>query len=152
MPYYPDEDEKLRATKLIQRRGGNGPNTLEVLQQLIKQEETTEEPSLILFSVLPSKSSPAIPQISSSFGKHVDLSRCLYRADHVQPASSYIVRSMDSGSRTIVNYNALPEMTSIEFTAMADELGVKAGWYHFEVRSNMAGSLKSSGLQVAVLA
>ena len=136
VPRYPQEDEKLRATNLIRRRGGNGPNTMEVLQQLIRPEDSEEEPSMVLFSVLPSRSSPAIQQISSAFGKHVDLVRCLYRADHLEPASCYIIRSLASGSRTIVNYHTLPEMTSAEFRAMADQLGPKAGWYHFEVRLN----------------
>jgi ketohexokinase len=54
VPHYPQEDEKLRATNIVQRRGGNGPNTLEVLQQLIGRGDNEEEPSLVLCSVLPS--------------------------------------------------------------------------------------------------
>jgi ketohexokinase len=137
VPYYPPEDEKLRATNIVQRRGGNGPNTLEVLQQLIGQDNE-EEPSLVLCSVLPSRSSPATQKIQSSFGRRVDLTQCLYRADHLEPASSYIIRSLASGSRTLVNYNALPEMTSTEFIAVADRLETEAIWYHFEVRSSEA--------------
>ena len=38
-------------------------------------------------------------------------------------------------SRTIINYNSLPEMTAAEFTAVADKLGEEnMGWCHFEVR------------------
>ena len=136
MPHYPQEDEKLRATNIAQRRGGNGPNTLEVLQQLIGRQNNDEELSLVLCSVLPSRLSPATQHINSSFSRHVDLTQCLYRADHLEPASSYIIRSLTSGSRTLVNYNALPEMTSAEFIAVADRLQTAAVWYHFEVRSN----------------
>ena len=140
VPHYPQEDEKLRATNIVQRRGGNGPNTLEVLQQLVGRRDNEEEPSLVLCSVLPSRSSPATQQIQSSFGRNVDLTQCLYRADHLEPASSYIIRSLASGSRTLVNYNALPEMTSAEFIAVADRLEAEAIWYHFEARSNEAVS------------
>ncbi len=34
VPHYPIEDEKLRATEIVRRRGGNCPNTLEVVAQL----------------------------------------------------------------------------------------------------------------------
>ena len=136
MPHYPQEDEKLRATNIAQRRGGNGPNTLEVLQQLVGRQNNDEELSLVLCSVLPSRLSPATQQIESSLGRYVDLTHSFYRADHLEPASSYIIRSLSSGSRTLVNYNALPEMTSAEFIAVADRLDTTAIWYHFEVRSN----------------
>ena len=36
-------------------------------------------------------------------------------------------------SRTIVNYNDLPEMSAKEFREMVDGLGDEASWYHFEV-------------------
>lgn len=136
VPHYPQEDQKLRATNIVQRRGGNGPNALEVLQQLTRRQNNDEEPSLVLCSVLPSKLSPATRQIESSFGRYVDLAQCFYRADHLEPASSYIIKSLASGSRTIVNYNALPEMTSAEFIVAADRLKTEAIWYHFEVRSD----------------
>lgn len=133
MPHYPQEDEKLRATNIIQRRGGNGPNTLEVLQQLIRRQEHEQGPSLVLCSVLPSRSSPAIQQIQSSLGEHVDLTHCVYRDGYLEAASSYIVRSFVNGSRTIVNYNALPEMVSAEFVGVVEGLGSEAAWCHFEV-------------------
>lgn len=38
VPRYPEEDSKLRATSLTKRRGGNTPNTLEVLEQMINVE------------------------------------------------------------------------------------------------------------------
>jgi ketohexokinase len=79
-------------------------------------------------------------QIASSFpgygqSSRVDLSHCLYR-DSDDPASSYIIRSEATGSRTLVNYNELPEMTVEEFVLVArafEALGEET-WWHFEVR------------------
>jgi ketohexokinase len=135
VPYYPEEDSKLRATNLQVRRGGNCPNTLEVLQQLLRNEsEQLVTPHLI--SCMPTAGSPATKRILESFGSDtpVDFSRCIYR-DCDEPASSYIM-SAATGSRTLVNYNNLPEMTYDEFTAIADEIGDNA-WFHFEVCPNM---------------
>lgn len=142
MPYYPGEDAKLRATSLQVRRGGNCPNTLEVLQQLLREEEGEQqrparhrEVHPYLVSCLPNAEAPATATIVGSFGPEslVDFTRCVYRTDHTEPASSYIIRSKATGSRTLVNYNDLPEMTIDEFIAVANETGDDA-WFHFEVR------------------
>lgn len=132
-PYYPGEDEKLRATNVTRRRGGNCPNTLEVLQQLTSHESTGEELPLALITILPAKSSIASQQIRSAFGSRVNLDHCIYRDGFEEPASCYIIKSQSTGSRTIVNYNDLPEMSMEEFTRTANELGPKATWFHFEV-------------------
>lgn len=78
VPHFPKEDSKLRATSLTKRRGGNSPNSLEVLQQLLNLEharrirtsESGEEvavPELSLIATLPSRASHQIPFILSSF-------------------------------------------------------------------------------------
>jgi ketohexokinase len=132
-PYYPGEDEKLRATNVTRRRGGNCPNTLEVLQQLTSHESTNEELPLALITILPAKSSIASQQIRSALGSHINLDHCIYRDGIEEPASCYIIKSQSTGSRTIVNYNDLPEMSSEEFTTIANGLGPEATWFHFEV-------------------
>ncbi|PWY94931.1 pfkB family kinase [Aspergillus sclerotioniger CBS 115572] len=132
-PHYPGEDDKLRASKISRRRGGNCPNTLEVLQQLITHDSSTAGVALDLVSILPAESSTASQQIQLAFKPHVSLSHCIYRDGFEEPASSYIIKSESSGSRTIVNYNELPEMTVEEFTQIADRLH-KASWFHFEGR------------------
>ena len=71
--------------------------------------------------------------MKASFGTRVDLTHSLYREDYNEPASSYVIRSCSTDSRTLINYNELPEMTSKEFTTIADELGDEMGWCHFEV-------------------
>ncbi|KAI9845995.1 MAG: hypothetical protein M1837_004401 [Sclerophora amabilis] len=131
--HYPAEDEKLRASGVSRRRGGNCPNMIEVLQQILDLE-TLVPNSLVLFAVLPSASSTATQEIKSSFGPAVDLTHCIYREEFNEPASSYIIKSRSADSRTIVNYNELPEMTSREFVTMANEMGDEATWYHFEGR------------------
>ncbi|KAK2789744.1 hypothetical protein FQN52_005869 [Onygenales sp. PD_12] len=75
VPHYPGEDEKLRATTLSRRRGGNTLNTLEVLQQLLltpyHQHLTPKHsrPSPINIypiAVLPARWSPATQEIEAS--------------------------------------------------------------------------------------
>ncbi|KAE8152424.1 Ribokinase-like protein [Aspergillus avenaceus] len=133
-PHYPGEDEKLRASSISRRRGGNCPNSLEVLQQLTAHGRSMTGLSLDLVAVLPAKSSIASQQIQSAFEPRVQLSHCIYREKFEEPASSYIFKSQSTDSRTIVNYNELPEMTIEEFKRIADELGPKATWFHFEGR------------------
>ncbi|KAI1498545.1 Ribokinase-like protein [Biscogniauxia marginata] len=134
VPFYPEEDSKLRATNLQVRRGGNCPNTLQVFQQLLR-EWSGHDIKPYLVSCLPSEQAPATATILESFGSDtaVDFSRCIYRAGS-QPASSYILRSEASGSRTIVNYTDLPEMRPEEFVAAVDDLGDDT-WFHFEGRN-----------------
>jgi ketohexokinase len=130
--HYPPEDEKLRASRLEKRRGGNVPNTLEVVQQLLQWQRGSVP--LILLAVMPSSSSPATRQIQSSLGPRVDFSHCLYRESSSEAPSSYIINSLTTNSRTIVNYNELAEMTADEFNKAADNLSGKALVYHFEVQ------------------
>ncbi|KAL2001657.1 hypothetical protein VTN02DRAFT_1440 [Thermoascus thermophilus] len=140
--HYPAEDEKLRASSLVRRRGGNCPNTLEVLQQLIEQQQQQQKDekhasSPVLIAVLPAASSPASQFIRDSLGPGVDTTHCVYRETHTEPASSYIIKSRTSGSRTIVNFNELPELTAAEFDAVVERLDVGDGggkWFHFEGR------------------
>lgn len=132
--HYPGEDEKLRASSVVRRRGGNCPNSLEVLQQLTQFAPLGNEPSLDLIAVLPAKASVASEEIRAAFEPRVRLSHCIYREKFTEPASSYIIKSLSSGSRTIVNYNELPEMTVEEFSRVADDLGPWASWFHLEVR------------------
>ncbi|KAL4884410.1 Ribokinase-like protein [Aspergillus karnatakaensis] len=133
-PHYPLEDDKLRASSISRRRGGNCPNTLEVLQQLVAQSPPNMRMPLSLVTTLPAKSSVASHQIRSGLEPEVSLNHCIYREEFEEPASSYIIKSLSSGSRTIVNYNELPEMTLEEFEATTKSLNEKVAWYHFEGR------------------
>jgi len=136
----------------VRRRGGNCPNTLEVLQQLIieskkkrqQQQKILAFPDLVLIAVLPAASSPASQFIRDSLAPAVDLTHCIYREEFTEPASSYIIKSRTTGSRTIVNYNELPELTAAEFGAAAERLDLGDGsarWFHFEVCSSTLAPL-----------
>jgi ketohexokinase len=136
VPFFPEEDAKLRATKLQIRRGGNVGNSLEVLQCLLRREKQQNEVNLHLIACLPNETSLATGKVLSSFGhgSAIDFSRCLYRADKTEAANCYILRSRSSGSRTIVNFNDLEEMTLPEFIAVADQFREEPeSWWHFEV-------------------
>ncbi|PGH11932.1 hypothetical protein AJ80_06897 [Polytolypa hystricis UAMH7299] len=135
--HYPDEDEKLRASSISRRRGGNVMNSLEVLQQLFEcRSSTNNQPSVPLYAVavLPARSSVAIEEIKASLGSSVGIQHCIHREDCSEPASSYIIKSQSTGSRTIVNYNELLEMTTEEFIQTADKLPDGPKWFHFEGR------------------
>lgn len=135
VPYYPKEDDKLRATKLTVRRGGNGGNSLEVLQQFLP---APPQVALHLVATLPNRHSPATAKVISSFGpgSPIDLSHCIYRDDQTEAASCWIMSSQATGTRTIVNHNSLDEMTIGEFVDIADAFRNQDAadmWWHFEV-------------------
>ncbi|QLI73466.1 Ketohexokinase [Metarhizium brunneum] len=138
VPHFPQEDAKLRATNLTIRRGGNCPNSLEVLQQLVTDNDNTQ---LHLVSCLPRRDAPSTRRIISSFGPdtRVDFRHCIYREGYTEAASSYIIKSQQSNSRTIVNYNHLPEMTCHEFAQVVDGFdGHEPTLWHFEVSAAFA--------------
>lgn len=129
--YYPSEDEKLRASKLSRRRGGNCPNSLEVLQQLVEFSQSNL--SLGLIAVLPERQSHNAAFIRDSLGSSVDCNNCIYREDTSEPASCYVIQSQQTGSRTIVNYNGLCDMTFEEFVTCVEHIELENCWFHFEV-------------------
>lgn len=159
VPYFPEEDSKLRAQSLAVRRGGNCPNSLEVVHQLLfhsslKNGAALSDVRTHLVSCLPDVSSTATARIKASFrtrgtprgeeekeaegyGGLVEgcFSTCIYREGVEEPASSFIVRSLATGSRTIVNYNGLEEMTLEEFRGVVGGFErAESSWWHFEVR------------------
>lgn len=96
-----------------------------------------------MVSCLPSKTSPATKRVIESYGEAspVDLQHCIYRDQHTEAASSYIIRSEQTGSRTLVNYNDLPEMTTHEFERVALSFTPdQETWWHFEVRAPLSPS------------
>lgn len=145
--HYPEEDTKLRASNIETRRGGNCPNSLDVLQQLIGRQfdnhggqstASAAQNRLHLVSCLPRRDSPAAQQVIRSFGTSSPISfqHSIYREASAEAASSYIIRSRATGSRTLVNHNPLAEMTLDEFAAVAREFPAEGtSWWHFEVCS-----------------
>lgn len=94
----------------------------------------SEHIALNLVTVLPAKLSAVSQEIQSELEPIINMDHCIYREEFGQAASSYIIKSQSTGSRTIVNYNELPDMTVDEFTHVASELAPGATWFHFEVR------------------
>lgn len=141
VPHFPEEDAKLRASSFTRRRGGNTPNSLEVLRQLTDRDRTSiaqvrEEVALEFFLIvtLPARNSAEIAFIASSLNHSetieseaakklspaypnsvIDLSHCIYREEFNEPISSYIISNASTSSRTIITHNVLPEMTFDEF-------------------------------------
>ncbi|KAI0525900.1 putative PfkB family kinase [Xylaria bambusicola] len=132
VPRYPSEDEKLRASSITTRRGGNCANTLEVLQDLFGH--VNDPIALSLIAVLPDRQSSATTKIVDSLKPTVSVEACIFRENYQEPPSSYIIKNDATGSRTIVNHNDLPEMTCDEFSKAADVINTEGTWYHFEGR------------------
>lgn len=164
VPYFPQEDAKLRATHFIRRRGGNSPNSLEGLGQLLQLEDGADV-ELSIVAPLPAKNSRDNEFIQNSFSdsqsspskardghisgvrsrQRVNLDYCLYREDCSEAISSYIIASEAKKTRTIVNHNPLLEMTFEEFISVVETiiksiqpLGSEGTderlWFHFEGR------------------
>lgn len=130
--HYPEEDEKLRASNLSRRRGGNCPNSLEVIQQLVTPSQSNL--SLNLISVLPARESASTRFIRQTLGPDVNCDSCIYREDSTESASAYVINSQRTGSRTIVSYNELRQMSLEEFSTSVDKLGhIEKTCFHFEV-------------------
>ncbi|RYN30967.1 hypothetical protein AA0119_g4830 [Alternaria tenuissima] len=151
VPHFPIEDEKLRAKSITRRRGGNTANSLEVLLQLQQHDpETARNPrstDLHLLAVLPEENSAASRFICESLPQVKISDVSLFRKQHQEAASSYIIQSEENRSRTIVSINQLPEMQESEFMQQVcsftgggggggdgKEQGWKKAWFHFEGR------------------
>ena len=113
---------------------------LEVLAQLLdhypRNHVKSSELHLALIAVLPRKDSAAAQEIMQSLPS-VDFSGILW-SNSPEAASSYIIRRLETGSRTIANYNPLSEMTVSNFSAALAEIEYKRSRYplfHFEVYS-----------------
>ncbi|KAF1947200.1 Ribokinase-like protein [Clathrospora elynae] len=144
VPHFPTEDEKLRAKSIKRRRGGNTANSLQVLEQLLEHDPCSPQnfPSstmLHLLAVLPDEGSEAAKFICDSLPSVDVAAFSIFREGLHDAASSYILQSQESVSRTIVSINELPEMALHEFNSQIYQLNEKFGgkgriWFHFEGR------------------
>lgn len=148
VPHFPIEDEKLRAKAITRRRGGNTANSLEVLSQLQHHDpeaaRNAQTADLHLLAVLPDEHSAASKFICESLPKVQISGVTLFRQQHQEAASSYIIQSEETRSRTIVSSNPLPEMRDDEFMQQVhsftssgggqEQAAWKTAWFHFEGR------------------
>ncbi|CEP17078.1 hypothetical protein [Parasitella parasitica] len=105
---FPQEDTKIRATNAQQRTGGNTCNTAKVLAQF-------RDINVCYMSAAGSRESS--------------------RQDKMLP-SSVIIHSEESGSRTIISSNDLPDLTCEEFVQVFSQINKHNQWWvHFEGRN-----------------
>jgi ketohexokinase len=147
VPHFPIEDEKLRAKSLKKHRGGKTANTLEVLSQLIVHDRDPQPghggqiTGLHLLAVLPAWSSAATEFVKDSLPDVIE-DGYIYRPGYQEAASSYIIQSQETRSRTIVSINPLPEMEVREFRERVHGMvpsiqfddDTVPYWIHFEGR------------------
>ncbi|CAH0044940.1 unnamed protein product, partial [Clonostachys solani] len=108
---------------------------LEVIGQLFRTDLAIYgNIGLHLVAVLPSSRCPVVQDIDQSLGPGVDTEFCIYREECVEPASSYVVKNLESDSRTVISSNTLSDIEVHEFKRVAEALGRDGFWYHFEGR------------------
>lgn len=93
---------------------------------------------LHLISVLPNRDSGDTQHVIESFGKDspINFGHSIYRENATEAASCYIIQSKATGSRTLVNYKPLEEMTVEEFIRITGQFSFQGeSWWHFEVSS-----------------
>lgn len=119
---YPQEDDEVRAISQQIRRGGNSANTLSVLRQLGHQCRW-------LGCLADDLSSKFITDDFDNLA--IDYTGCEVHPSSVTP-TSYITVNKQSGSRTIVHYRDLPEMSATTL----EKFSIDAlDWIHFEGRN-----------------
>jgi len=119
---FPQEDDEVRASHQEIRRGGNATNTLVVLSQLGHQCQW--------LGCLADDMSAKI--ITSDLDHYkIKHSSCEIHHHSVTP-TSYITLNNKNGSRTIVHYRDLPEMSAATFKRVNPD---DFDWIHFEGRN-----------------
>ena len=119
---YPEEDSEVRALAQRRSRGGNAANTLEVLAQFGHRCTWT--------GTLGDDEAAGFIR-ADLMGHGIEL-RHSATAPGGKTPTSYITLSGITGSRTIVHYRNLPELTAAQFAHVPiDDLD----WIHFEGRN-----------------
>lgn len=119
---YPSEDEEVRALRQTIRRGGNVTNTLVVLSQLGHE-------CCWLGTLADDINSRVIIDDLQRFSVSTDYSQRV--ADSITPVS-YITLNQNNGSRTIIHYRDLPELSAAHLTDIPIS---DAQWIHLEGRN-----------------
>lgn len=118
---YPAEDAELRSSSRRIVRGGNAANTLAVLAQLGHE--------CAWAGILGSDAEGALV-LKDLERRGVDTGSCVRHPTGSTP-TSYVVLSRATGSRTIVHYRNLPELSAADFARVPLE---GYDWVHFEGR------------------
>ena len=119
---YPPEDAEVRATRQRRSRGGNCANTLTVLADLGHTCTWTG-------TLAGDADADLIRADLSAHG--IDCTQAV-RCPGTTTPTSYITLSQATGSRTIVHYRDLPELTTAAFARIPLD---RFDWVHFEGRN-----------------
>ena len=119
---YPKEDSEVRAVKQQTRRGGNASNTATVLSQLGH--------NCTLAASLANDSSGHF--LKNDLAENsIQLALSSTAHEYTSP-TSYITLNIQNGSRSIIHYRNLPELSFGQF----DKINLQPfDWYHFEGRN-----------------
>jgi ketohexokinase len=118
---YPAEDTESRALASASAPGGNAANTARILAQA---GHRTDLAAVIALDA----DGEALVRMLDGFA--VGVTPCVRHAGRTP--ISHVLRSRRSGSRTIVHYRDLPELTAAEYQRI--ELAAY-DWFHFEGRN-----------------
>eukprot|EP00731_Ephydatia_muelleri_P029331 Em0020g975a len=118
---YPKEDEDIRAIDQKWSQGGNATNTSLVLTLLGRECELL---ATVGAGMETEFTLAALDRLGISHGNCVHHSHC-------RLPTSYVVINRGTGSRTIVHYRNLPELSAADFIKLDIS---KYGWIHFEGR------------------
>lgn len=118
---YPAEDDEIRAESQEIRLGGNAANTATVLAQHGQDVH-------FLGTVANDSAGDALTE--AMHNSHIDTHYCP-RISGTTP-TSYITLNQQNGSRTIVHYRDLPELSASDFPA---DVVSNIDWFHFEGRN-----------------
>jgi ketohexokinase len=119
---YPEEDAEVRASERHWRRGGNCANSLAVLAQLGHE-------AAWIGTVADDDDARRL--LAAAARERVDASRRVTCAGGRTPVS-HVLLSRATGSRTIVHYRDLPELSAEAFAAVPLQ---GFDWVHFEGRN-----------------
>lgn len=119
---YPQEDDEVRALSQEIRRGGNATNSLVVLSQLGHQCNW-------LGCLAEDNNSQLIIKDLDNY--NINYSQCCIHENKTTP-TSYITLNRNNGSRTIVHYRDIPELSAKNFDQY---LKTELDWIHFEARN-----------------
>ena len=119
---YPKEDSEVRAIRQQSRRGGNASNTATILSQL--------NHNCLLAASLSNDSSGKFLRKDIE-DNSIQLAIPSSAHEYTSP-TSYITLNKQNGSRSIIHYRNLPELTFDQY----NKINLEAiDWYHFEGRN-----------------
>eukprot|EP00118_Oscarella_pearsei_P007324 m.35386 g.35386 ORF g.35386 m.35386 type:complete len:308 (+) comp32104_c0_seq5:25-948(+) len=121
--HFPGEDEDIRALRQRWDKGGNAANSLAVLGQFGVDCE-------LLATVAKGPETDFVLEELKSYGVNVD--RCVFHDGKRLPNSQILINRVN-GSRTIVHYRDLPELSFADFESKVNlDLYM---WIHFQGRN-----------------